>query len=218
MPKFYLLLFLLLACGIGVFAQTDNSVVKVDSNMLKPGTKNKRPDSTALTATKPAIVKDSARLALEKMPITALRKSLILPGLGQIYNKQAWKLPFVYGGFVGIGLVYGFYQQHYSIALKELQYRLANNDVHKNAIYSPYGTSSIITVKDFYRRNRDLSIIAGVGFYALQAIDAYVKAKFARFDINDDLSLNIHPALQFNAFAYRPVPSLKFTLSLQPHL
>ncbi|HCN83771.1 MAG TPA: hypothetical protein DIT07_09125, partial [Sphingobacteriaceae bacterium] len=51
--------------------------------------------------TLPVVFKDSARLALERMPHTAVVRSAILPGLGQIYNKRWWKVPFIYGGFVG---------------------------------------------------------------------------------------------------------------------
>ncbi|MDF3078861.1 MAG: hypothetical protein K0S09_2750 [Sphingobacteriaceae bacterium] len=214
MLRCLLIILFVSAFSLSLSAQTDNGVVKVDTNMLNPGTKNRRPDSTTVQK-KHEVVKDSARLALEAMPKIALRRALIFPGLGQIYNKQAWKLPFVYGGFVGIGLVFNFYQQNYSETLTELQYRLAHNDAHKNPTFDRYPTSSIITYKDFYRRNRDLSILGGVGFYALQAIDAYVKAKFARYDINSDLSLRLSPSVQTYPYnASSSVPSLKITLSL----
>ena len=141
------------------------------------------------------VVKDSARLAIEAMPGIAARRSAIVPGLGQIYNKRWWKVPLVYGGFVGIGLVYEFNQRQYKIFLTEAQYR--QEDPSKaNRAWKAYTDEGIIGVKDDYRRTRDLSILAGVAFYAVQMIDAYIDAKFFRFDVSDDLSLKIDPFVQ----------------------
>jgi len=142
-----------------------------------------------------AVFKDSARLAIEAMPRTAARRSAILPGLGQIYNKRWWKVPLVYGGFVGIGLVYEFNQRQYKIFLKEAQFR--QEDPSKaNPAWKSYTDDGIIRVKDNYRRTRDLSLLAGVAFYAVQIIDAYIDAKFYRFDVSDDLSIKVNPFIQ----------------------
>ena len=148
------------------------------------------------------VVKDSARLAIEAMPGNAARRSAIVPGLGQIYNKRWWKVPLVYGGFVGIGLVYEFNQRQYKIFLTEAQYR-QEDPAKANPAWKAYTNEGIIGVKDDYRRIRDLSILAGVAFYAVQIIDAYIDAKFFRFDVSDDLSLKIdpfiHPTQIYNA-------------------
>ncbi len=150
------------------------------------------------------VVKDSARLAVEARPRIAARRSAIVPGLGQIYNKRWWKVPLVYGGFVGIGLVYEFNQRYYKIFLKEAQYRQDDPD-KANPDWATYSNEGIIGIKDDYRRSRDLSILAGVAFYAVQIIDAYVDAKFFRFDVSNDLSLKIEPLVQpgtiYNALA-----------------
>ncbi|WP_411275318.1 DUF5683 domain-containing protein [Daejeonella sp.] len=141
------------------------------------------------------VVKDSARLAIEAMPGIAARRSAIVPGLGQIHNKRWWKVPFVYGGFVGIGLVYEFNQRQYKIFLTEAQFR--QEDPSKaNPAWKPYTDEGIIGIKDDYRRTRDLSILAGVAFYAVQIIDAYIDAKFFRFDVSDDLSFKVDPFIQ----------------------
>ena len=141
------------------------------------------------------VVKDSARLAIEAMPGIAARRSAILPGLGQIYNKRWWKVPLVYGGFVGIGLVYEFNQRQYKIFLTEAQYR-QDEPSKANPAWKAYTTEGIIGIKDDYRRTRDLSILAGLGFYAVQIIDAYIDAKFFRFDVSDDLSFRLDPFIQ----------------------
>lgn len=177
-----------------------------------------RLDTTKTAAKAPVVVKDSARLALERMPRQAAMKSAILPGLGQLYNKRWWKVPLIYGGFVGIGLVYEFNQRNYKIFLKEAQYRELNPGKTQNPLFAGYTSQGIITIKDSYRRNRDLSILAGLGFYAINIIDAYVDAKFFRFDISDELSLKVDPVINngsyMNASAERPSLGIKFSLSL----
>lgn len=49
--------------------------------------------------------------------------------------------------------------------------------------------------KDKYRRWRDLSVFCLIGVYALSVIDAYVDAELSEFDISNDLSLRIQPAV-----------------------
>ncbi|SKB86290.1 DUF5683 domain-containing protein [Daejeonella lutea] len=162
------------------------------------------------------VVKDSARLAIEAMPRIAARRSAMLPGLGQIYNKRWWKVPLVYGGFVGIGLVYEFNQQQYKIFLREAQYR--QEDPSKaNPAWKGVTDEGIIRVKDNYRRTRDLSILAGVAFYAVQIIDAYIDAKFYRFDVSNDLSIRLTPVTQPSSIynAVTPVsPGVGFKVRL----
>lgn len=177
-----------------------------------------RTDSSRNSRQKPAVYKDSARLALESMPRRAAMKSVMLPGLGQIYNKRWWKVPLIYGGFIGIGLVYDFNQYNYKVFLKEAQYRDLNPGKTENSLFAGYTSQGIITIKDSYRRNRDLSILAGLGFYAINIIDAYVDAKFFRFDISDELSLRVDPSIQQPVYIHSsvavPVLGMKVSLSL----
>lgn len=197
-----LMLFLCLLAQIKAYSQKSDTIPqsKKANSAVAPG----------------GVVKDSARLAIEAMPRIAARRSAILPGLGQIYNKRWWKVPLVYGGFVGIGLVYEFNQKQYKIFLKEAQYR--QEDPSKaNPAWKPYTNEGIIGLKDDYRRTRDLSILAGVAFYAVQIIDAYIDAKFFRFDVSDDLSLKVDPLIQpapiYNA-ASPATPAIGFKVRL----
>lgn len=168
-----------------------------DTTNLPTGKEKKKKKEKEIEE-EPVIYKDSTRLALERLTRTAVRKSAILPGWGQIQNGRWWKTPLVIGGFVGIGYSYEFAQRHYKIFLKEAQYRAENpnSGEYLNEEFARYSPQNIIAAKDFYRRNRDLSILAGVGFYAIQLIDAYVDAKFFRYDISDDFSFNLQPSLE----------------------
>ncbi len=181
------------------------------------GTTPAKSDSNKVQVKKEPVLKDSARLAIEAMPRRAAMRSLMLPGLGQIYNKRWWKVPLVYGGFIGIGLVFEFNQRNYQVFLKEAQFRELNPEKTENPLYSGYTNEGIIQIKDAYRRDRDLSVLAGLGFYAITIIDAYVDAKFFRFDISDELSLKVQPSVSqmpVHASAFSPAVGLKLKLSL----
>jgi hypothetical protein len=202
------LLFLVLLMCFLTQGQAFSQVVEANST---------RQDTTKKAIKKTPAIKDSARIAIEAMPRRAALNSAMLPGLGQIYNKRWWKVPLVYGGFIGIGLVFEFNQRYYQVFLKEAQFRQENPGKTQNPLYAPYTTEGIISIKDSYRRNRDLSVLAGLGFYAINIIDAYVDAKFFRFDISDELSVKVSPSLNqvpIHASSTGQVLGLKLKIAL----
>ncbi len=206
------------------------------TNLPKPDKRRRREKQEEEA---PKIVKDSARLSLENIARQAVRRSLILPGWGQVYNAQQWHLrkedlkargvhspklwwisvPVIYGGFVSVGLMFEFNHRYYKIFLEEVQYRLANNDAYLNEEYRYANTDYLIQVKDFYRRNRDLSVLMFVGVYAINVIEAYVNGMFMRYDIRDDLTLRISPSLlpaaPIHAGMPMPAPGIKLTFSMR---
>lgn len=146
----------------------------------------------------------------------------IVPGGGQIYNKKYWKLPVVYGGFVGCVYALTWNQSTYT------DYRKAYVDImdsdpdtrsYEDFLPPHYeiDTSMEDWLKDVfknrknkYRRQRDLSIFAFVGMYVLSAIDAYVDAELYHFDISPDLSLQWQPQIDIE----RGVGTAGFALAL----
>lgn len=151
-------------------------------------------------------------------PHKAVLKSLALPGLGQIYNHQYWKLPIVYGGFAGLG--YSFYvaQTNYKPLLLELMAR--NVGLTTDSIKYPRSipNATLTVYKDFYHRNRDLTIIFTVVFWGIQTIDAYIAAKFQHsYTMDNDLGFKVRPTV-INApnLAYGGyIPGLRFTLKMR---
>jgi len=151
----------------------------------------------------------------------ATLRSLIIPGWGQARNGKWWKVPLVYGGFVGLGLVYNFNNQYYKEFLKESQFRKSSNNPDGVYLYSQYegiSAAQIYNAKDFYRRNRDLTLYGGILFYGVQVIDAYIDARLATFDVSDDLSLKVKPSIyipSYSSIGYQsPMPMLTLTLKL----
>jgi len=137
-------------------------------------------------------------------PHKAVLKSLIVPGLGQIYNHQYWKLPIVYGGFVGLGYSYYVAQTNYKEFLHIAQLQNTGRYTEIDKKYENVGYATIIVYKDFYHRNRDLTIIGTVAFWGIQAIDAYIAAKFQHsYTMDNDLGFKVSPTLiNSPTFAY----------------
>lgn len=131
-------------------------------------------------------------------PDKAMWYGLIFPGLGQIYNRRYWKLPIVYGGFVGLAYGISWHDKYYR---QYRQYYRDITDTNPNTksyeeLYNKYGSSAVTEsqIKDYMdnlRRYRDLYIIGTVAFYAITVLDAFVDASLANFDISPDLSMRL---------------------------
>lgn len=134
-------------------------------------------------------------------PLKAALYSAILPGLGQAYNGQHWKIPLIYGGGIAffhfIRQNHRYYNQFRSakLALSGIGSVTATNPFEP---YAPgvYASSAIDRNTERYRRDRDyLMILAGV-FYLLNIAEAHIAAHLKEFDINEELSLRIRPSIQ----------------------
>ena len=119
-------------------------------------------------------------------PAKAAFYSAVLPGLGQAYNKKYWKIPLVYGA---IGTSLYFYIDNNK---KYNQYR----DAYKRRLegytddkFSYLSTSRLIVAQKGYQRNRDLSALMTLAFYALNILDANVDAALIQFNMNENLSV-----------------------------
>ena len=107
-------------------------------------------------------------------PKTAALKSLV-PGWGQIYNKRYWKLPIIYGGFAGLTYSIIFNTREHRIYRNALKFR---NDDDSLTIdpFPNLSETQLVSFKEYYRRNIDLTIIGFAALYALGIIDATVDA------------------------------------------
>lgn len=149
--------------------------------------------------------------AQEHSPDVALRWSLI-PGGGQIYNHQAWKVPIIYGAFAGMGyLIYDSYQDMKTFK-DEYLYRVNHNDTPALEGYESYPTSNIYSLYNSYNRNFQLMIIITAGIYALNLVDAYVFGHLFDFQIDDDISMSMAPMLQLTPAGLAPTVGLSFQL------
>ncbi len=156
----------------------------------------------------------------------AIWLALVLPGAGQIYNRKYWKLPIIYGGFVGCAYAMSWNNQmyhDYSQAYLDIMDDDPNTQSYNQFLHlgAQIDASNIERYKeifrkrkDRYRRWRDMSMFVMIGVYAFSVIDAYVDASLSEFDISDDLSLRVEPTVINNNQRTRN-PLRSSTLGLQ---
>ena len=144
----------------------------------------------------------------------------MLPGLGQIYNRQYYKLPFVYGGF-GI-LIYNIINFNKRYKLYEAGYAQAFHSTisatvpYKEAVVNgkPYGVQQLKQASDGYHNYRDLNVILTVAFWGIQAVEANVAAHLKTFDLSDDLSLDWKPTLLLSPTT-GVIPGIRLTFNFK---
>lgn len=131
----------------------------------------------------------------EHSPVRAAYYSGLLPGLGQIYNKKIWKVPFVYAGFGAGGFAIYYYAQRTRIFTNEY---LARNRPGWGEIDSrlrSFSTPSLLTARRLAQKNLQIAIMGTIGWYLVNMIDAFIDAHLIDFDVSDDLSLRLTPIL-----------------------
>lgn len=238
------LLFLLLTLGLGTgLAYGRETIVcdtiptpplQQDTTILTPAKADAlatRQDSTRLIPTEvPTKVEEVAKeeqKTFSPSPRAAVLWAII-PGGGQVYNRKYWKVPIIIGGMTAL---------YYAISWNNnnlLEYAKAYSDIKSDdpmtndswiafvpagADPNSYRTSGSFQEtlrhgRDFYRRNRDLSIIVAVGVYALSIVDAYVDAELAHFDISPDLTLRATPSyIPSTTFPSSGGPAVQVALS-----
>lgn len=158
-------------------------------------------------------------------PKRAMWLAIVLPGAGQIYNRKYWKLPIVYGGFVGCAYamrwnnqMYSDYSQAYlDLMDDDPNTQSYNQFLHLGAKIDETNIQRYQQLfkkrKDKFRRWRDLSFFCLVGVYALSIIDAYVDASLSEFDISKDLSLRVEPTILNNDRERNPFKANSLGLS-----
>lgn len=157
----------------------------------------------------------------------AILYSSIIPGLGQIYNRKYWKLPLVYGSFIGCYYAINWNNSQY-VGYKRAFMDFNDSDEGTTSwmdyVPSSYPKdfgdwtadqksrfgSRLQSSKDYYRYYRDMSWIITIGVYAVWIVDAYVDAQLFDFDVSPDLSIRAAPVF----FDKTPVNSRSFGLQL----
>ncbi len=128
-------------------------------------------------------------------PTKAAYMSLIVPGLGQVYNKKYWKVPIIYAGFTGLTYLIVNNQKNY-IEYRDAYIARIEETEGNEDILPQYTTENIRVLKNLYWKDRDRYVIFTIALYAVQILDAVVDAHFYSYDVSDNLSLRVGPSIQ----------------------
>lgn len=151
-------------------------------------------------------------------PHKATIKSVILPGLGQIYNKKYWKVPIIYAG-IGATMYMAFEERKKFREFKEAYVlRVDDDPTTVDNKYANYSDQNMLSLIDYHRRSRDLFFIFSGIIYALNVVDATVDAHLYYFDVSEDISASIFPNIEVDNFnmAFSPGLKLKFEFGKNP--
>ncbi len=151
---------------------------------------------------------------LKHSPSKATIMSLVVPGLGQAYNKKYWKIPLVYA-IIGTPLYFALEQRKQFNEFKQAYLARVDDDpLTLDLKYQNiYTNDNLLSLIDFHRANRDLLFVLTGVAYVINVVDAAVDAHLFYFEVNDDLAAELKPNLQYTHFQRTFVPSL--TLSLK---
>lgn len=158
-------------------------------------------------------------------PVKAVWLSALFPGLGQVYNRRYWKLPIIAGGYLGLAYATSWNNGMLSDYTKAYADIMDNDpttksymdlfppSVDESSLDKAWLQSTLLSRKNYYRRNRDLCIICMVGVYLLAVVDAYVDASLSHFDISPDLSMDVVPTVLQDGRSRFPSVGLQWAIN-----
>jgi Family of unknown function (DUF5683) len=133
-------------------------------------------------------------------PLRATIYSAILPGAGQVYNgnkkngsvfKKYWKVPVVYAGIATCVYYIDWNTKFYRYHKQQYIYEI-DDDISTTSI--PVERGNLFWMER-HRKWMEVSYFSLVGVYLLQILEANIDAHLFYFDVGNDLSLELHPAI-----------------------
>jgi len=176
---------------------------------------------------------DSSTVVQKKKhdPRKATRRSLIIPGWGQAYNREYWKIPIVYGALAVPAVLYFYnnswykkskfaYEALYAASVPPIGERDSSklSQIDPKLKYSD-GTYPPLNVyqsfRNSFRQGRDYSVLWFLIIWGLNVADATVFGHLKDFDVSDDLSMHVTPT--FNLVTNKPAITLVLNVKTPTH-
>lgn len=219
--KYLILILLSSACLLQVRAQDKKQLA---THSLLDTTRKPRPSSP--DSLKPAAAaKDSVVVVKKKKhdPSKATIRSAIIPGWGQAYNREYWKIPIVWGALAIPAVTFVYNNTWYKRTKKAYPIVLAGDTTQYGQIYSglfyynsdqgklvPYDAATLQQARNQFRQNRDFSLLWFFILWGVNVVDATVFGHLKDFDVSDNLSMHVEPT--FNTVLNTPGVSLVFNM------
>lgn len=170
-------------------------------------------DSLQTNLEKQGIVVDASITKKKVNPLAPSKAafySAVLPGLGQIYNRRYWKVPIVYAA-IGTGIyAYNFNNSEYNRfrdAFKRRRAGFTDDEFfgEGRAADDPLLSNEVLqNQQERFQRDRDLALLITIGLYVLNILDANVDSHLKQFNVDEDLSLDIRPYLEYHPITSDP--------------
>lgn len=195
--------FLLCICTVGLaqkskqkkaaalFTDSSGVLIRTDTTIAK-----KLNDSTQNLS-------DSINAKPKHDPHKATIRSAILPGLGQAYNREYWKIPIV-AGAVAIPTATYFYNNKWYKKTRDAYNIVANGETDRYkeidsklkdpTTGEPLDAESLQYYRNQFRRDKDYSVLYLLIIWGLNVVDATVFGHLKDFDVSDNLTMNVQPS------------------------
>jgi len=133
----------------------------------------------------------TAQERIIKIPKRAGLYSVILPGAGQVYTKNYWKVPIIYAGL--ITSAYYIKENHTLYNLYKQTYINRWEGDRTDEFTNRYTDANLLILTEHYRKNAEVSVLLFTLTYVLNIVDASVSAHLFDYDVSENISLHIQP-------------------------
>ena len=165
------------------------------------------------------VVNDAVYSTVEYEPLAPARAafySAVLPGLGQAYNKEYWKIPIIYAGMAAGVYFYKQQDEDYNRFRNAYKRRLAgykDDEFFGDGNEALISNDRLINAQKSAQRNKSYSIIVTAVFYLLNVVDANVSAHLSQYEVREDLSLK--PSFEIDPINAQPQYGMSLTFRLK---
>lgn len=194
------LIIIILVLTIGIFPASGQETLPADSAFVPADTAQIAAKVKSAAQADTTIAKDSIRRKkiFEPNPKKSGMYSSILPGLGQAYNRQYWKVPVVYAILGTAGYFIGFNYNKYTEYRQAYIYAIDGDIGTKNKLSEAYDAQSLQRLQNNYKKDLDIIVLLTSVGYALQIMDAVASAHLRNFDVSRDITMQVKPMVQNN--------------------
>lgn len=194
------LILIILVLAIGILPASGQEAIRADSALAPADTSQIAAKVQSAIQADTITAKDSIRRkkVFEPNPKKSGMYSSILPGLGQAYNRQYWKVPVVYAILGTAGYFIGFNYNKYTEYRQAYIYAIDGDPGTTDELSKFYDAQSLQRLQNNYKKDLDIIVLLTSVGYALQIMDAVASAHLKNFDVSRDITMQVKPMVQNN--------------------